>query len=601
VTGTATVPPGPAPGGAGRLDRLQVKLALLLLLALLPAALWVALQSFLASRAHNDRMATTVRSVATLVSRYEQDLLSVVETSLLALAEDPAVQQGTPTACAEALARQPASARGFANLNRVGADGVIRCAVNARAIGVGVGDRSWFQRLLAGHRELVISEVIIGRVEERPVVALAVPVLEPGAAFDGAVMATIEVDKLGQLTTEATLPEGTTLVLVDRDGRPVIGSSEADPTTAHSLPQPGILLHQLALGRPSFDADGQDGVHRLYAVAPVAADQLNVIIGLPTGGQLAWLDAGVLAGMLTPAALMLAAVGALWIGTQRLVIRHVGALARSARQWSRGELERRPHLDDAPFELRELAAVFGRMVGRIADREAELKTSVAQKEMLLKEVHHRVKNNLQIVASLLSLRAQAIGNPEIRAALRDVQTRIQALALVHRRLYEHDHLATVELADFLAELVELLAAGAAPGDASVQIETDIARLRLPVDVATPLALLVTETVTNALKHAFPSDADGRIVIRLMCDDERAVLTITDDGVGRPEEAPAEGLGLRLCRMVAKQLGGELEIVGPPGTTVRVAFPLRDPAARLGAAAPVGHTRAISADSGEPVH
>ncbi len=599
MTGAAAV--APAPGGAGRLDRLQIKLALLLLLALLPAAIWVALQSLAASRAHTERMASTVGSVATLVSRYEQDLLAVVESSLRVLADDPAVRGGDAGACAEALAAQPASVGGFANLNRVGADGVIRCAVNPAAIGVGVGDRGWFQRLLSGHSGLAISEVVVGRVERRPIVVLAVPILAPQGSFDGAVMATIEVVRFGQLTTEVSLPEGTTLVLVDRDGRPVLDPAAAERTAARSLPQPATLLRRLALDEPTFAAEGQDGVHRLYAVAPVADDQLNVIIGLPTGGRLAWLDAAVIAGTLAPAALMLAAVGAIWIGTQRLVIRHVGELARSARQWSRGELERRPQLADAPVELRELGAVFGRMAGRIAQREAELTTALAQKEMLLKEVHHRVKNNLQIVASLLSLRAQAMRNPEIRGALRDVQTRIQALALVHRKLYEHDDVATVELGDFLGELAELLAAGVAPDDASVQIETDIAPLRLPADLATPLALLVTEAVTNSLKHAFPDGADGRILVRLVRDGERAVLTVADDGVGRSEVAVGEGLGLRLCRMVAKQLGGDLEITGPPGTTVRVSFPLAGGASAALGSPPEGHSATFSADSREPAH
>lgn len=150
-----------------------------MLLALLPAAMWVGVQSHTASPAHAERMASTVRSVATLVSSYEQDLLAVVEASLHGLAGDAAVRDGGPMVCAEVLARQPASTRGFANLDRVGADGVIRCAVNPNAVGIGVGDRSWFQRLLAGHRDLVISEVVIGRAEGRPIVVLAVPIVSP--------------------------------------------------------------------------------------------------------------------------------------------------------------------------------------------------------------------------------------------------------------------------------------------------------------------------------------------------------------------------------------------------------------------------------------
>jgi two-component sensor histidine kinase len=276
--------------------------------------------------------------------------------------------------------------------------------------------------------------------------------------------------------------------------------------------------------------------------------------------------------------MLVVALGAIWIATSRLVNRHVRLLVRAARVYSRGDLSARPVLDRAPTELAELGRVFALMADRVAEREGELKASLAQKEGLIREIHHRVKNNLQIVASLLNLRLRSVREPEVRRALEEVQTRIKALALVHRSLYEQDEFGSIELQHFLGELAQLLIDGADPSAAARELEVRVMPTRVPTEKAMAIALLVTECVSSALQHAFPTDRDPTIRITLDNDGRQARLTIADYGERPPAPGPsgfpdgrAEAHGITLSRLLAKQIGGELRIGGPPGTEFSVSF------------------------------
>ncbi len=165
----------------------------------------------------------------------------------------------------------------------------------------------------------------------------------------------------------------------------------------------------------------------------------------------------------------------------------------------------------------------------------------------------------------------------------EAQTRIKALALVHRSLYEHDDLDVVNLATLIGELCQLLNDSAQPLGAPVELHCDIASVEVRTDQAIPLALLITEAVTNCLRHAFPQGRRGRIEVRLEREGPRARLLITDDGIGIDESrqvlsegGTAPGVGLQLIEMLAKQAGGQLTIEGPPGTRLALAFTIDSP-------------------------
>jgi two-component sensor histidine kinase len=272
--------------------------------------------------------------------------------------------------------------------------------------------------------------------------------------------------------------------------------------------------------------------------------------------------------------LAMLAVASLTIDLQ--VSRPVRRLTQAAAAYSRGDLSDRP-TPTGPAEIRNLAAVFIEMVDRIEGREHELREAIETREAMMREIHHRVKNNLQIVTSLLNLQAKAVRGENAQRAFNDIQTRVRALALVHRYLYESEDLQSVNLAAFLKELAASLQLSYGISQEQVAIEVEADEVWDVSDRAVPLALFMTETMSNALKHAFPQGRQGVIRIVLKAGQDSLVrFSVEDNGIGLTEaQALAQGgqasLGMSLIKAFARQVDGKLTISGPPGTVVSIEF------------------------------
>jgi two-component sensor histidine kinase len=210
--------------------------------------------------------------------------------------------------------------------------------------------------------------------------------------------------------------------------------------------------------------------------------------------------------------------------------------------------------------------------------EGQLRAALQEKEVLLREVHHRVKNNLQVVASLLDMQADTIEDLSIRTLFEDSQQRIQAIALIHESLYQSgDVMAQVNAAEYLPQLSQrLFEAYRAPID-RLTLKVQAEPVWLAVQTAVPCGLIITELVTNSFKHAFPNGLVGEIHMTLRRDPAGAcVLIVGDTGVGLPERLAAratESLGWQLVRLLTEQLRGTIALGGHRGTTVTITFPL----------------------------
>jgi two-component sensor histidine kinase len=277
-----------------------------------------------------------------------------------------------------------------------------------------------------------------------------------------------------------------------------------------------------------------------------------------------------------PIALWLIALIVVWFATDWQIGRPIRRLTRAAEAYSRGDLSARPSVA-GPAELRALALNFNEMADKIAGRERELREAIETREAMLREIHHRVKNNLQIVTSLLNLQAKAVQGDSGQKAFNDIQTRVRALALVHRYLYESDDLQSVNLGAFLQELAASIQLSHGISQSQVAIEVEADAVWDVSDRAVPLALFMTEAMTNALKHAFPQGRQGVIRIVLKSLPQGNVrFSVEDNGVGLTEaQEIAQGgqpsLGMSLIKAFARQVDGKLAISGPPGTIVMIEF------------------------------
>ena len=233
---------------------------------------------------------------------------------------------------------------------------------------------------------------------------------------------------------------------------------------------------------------------------------------------------------------------------------------------------------DAGRIRRLLAACAPRVAGEVERlrRERQMPDSIRRAETLLREAHHRVKNNLQILASLLTMQASATSEASVRDALSDAISRISTIALIHAQLSDGPNVASVDMRVFVQDLVRNVQRSVADSTTAVAISLSLDALTLPLQLATPCGLLISELVTNAYQHAFAHTGSGLITIRLTADDDVVTIVVRDNGPGLPPDAgrhEAGGLGLELIRLLAtKQLHGEVSIACRGGTEFTVRFP-----------------------------
>ena len=202
-----------------------------------------------------------------------------------------------------------------------------------------------------------------------------------------------------------------------------------------------------------------------------------------------------------------------------------------------------------------------------------IRSSLQEKEVLLKEIHHRVKNNMQVISSMLSLQAWALRDRRVDGIVQECQSRIRSMALVHEKLYQSKDLAHIGFSDYLRTLVERLAGSPKIGPKAIKLEVD--PVRLSINSAVPCGLIVNELLTNALKHAFPGGRPARIVLRLQRKGRSGfALEVRDFGVGLPADVDLKSpktLGLQIVSLLVHQLDGRLECVRKNGTSFRVTF------------------------------
>lgn len=209
------------------------------------------------------------------------------------------------------------------------------------------------------------------------------------------------------------------------------------------------------------------------------------------------------------------------------------------------------------------------------EAQQKIEASLAEKEVLLKEIHHRVKNNLQVISGLLQLQEMEYDDDAIRGPLLESKNRVQSMALLHEQLYQSDDLGHIDLLEYVDTLVRHLSETFGGADKDVSVRTNVADLELGIDQAIPVGLILTELLSNAHKYAYP-DGAGEVRLTIGRDGSQVRIVLEDDGAGLPEGfevGEAKSLGLRLVRNLVKQLGGLLSIESAPGLAYTIAFPL----------------------------
>jgi PAS domain S-box-containing protein len=229
----------------------------------------------------------------------------------------------------------------------------------------------------------------------------------------------------------------------------------------------------------------------------------------------------------------------------------------------------------SPLRERALVILTVRDMTESWAQEEALRRALEDKNTLLKELYHRVKNNLQLIISLFNLQVRAVTEEQARQALLDAASRVRAMALVHERLYQSGTLSSIRLDGYVTELCEQVAGAASAHQRGIAVDVEAAPLEVGLDVAVPLGLLLNELVTNSFKHGFPGDRRGRVLVRLeRLEDDGVRLTISDDGVGLPpgmDRTSQRSLGLKLVSALTDQLRARFTLDNHDGAVATLEF------------------------------
>ena len=205
--------------------------------------------------------------------------------------------------------------------------------------------------------------------------------------------------------------------------------------------------------------------------------------------------------------------------------------------------------------------------------EDTLKASLREKEVLLKEIHHRVKNNLQVMSSLLNLQSRYLTDQKAVDIFRESMDRVKTMALIHDKLYRSEDLSRIYFPAYVSDLVHDLVSAYAPGK-GIELRIDVDPISFDVDTAIPLGLIINELVSNAVKHGFPGEIGGTVGIGLSAEGSRLTLTVSDNGTGFPENLDfmnAPSMGMQLVVTLVEQIDGDVELKRGKGTEFRIIF------------------------------
>ncbi|CAA7625095.1 sensor histidine kinase [Magnetospirillum sp. UT-4] len=393
-----------------------------------------------------------------------------------------------------------------------------------------VSDRAYFTAARDGAREYV-SPMIWGKVYGGYYFAMSRRLEYPDGRFRGVVQVSLRTEYFTDFYRTLRPEDGATFSIFRVEGDQVARYPLPPPGTEKFAPPTELLDGYVKADSGSFVTNSRfDGIERLFVYRQVAGQPLIVVTGLPNKVIFAaWRERALNTGLFAAAVL-------------------AGVM----------------------LTLRQLSQSLAREAGERAHAQALL----ADKQVLFQEIHHRVKNNLQIVSSFLTMQALR-ADPATARAFDEALSRIRSMGLVHQTLYEQHEASEVSMGDYLRALAASVgdSHGAAERGIAVRVDTD--GTRLPLDQAVPLALLANEALNNALKHAFPEGGGGHIHIGLHREGDTIRFAVEDDGIGLGSGAKStagSGLGLPILKALAKQLDGELDFTRRQrGTRVGILF------------------------------
>ncbi len=555
-----------SPGrGIEGLDRLDVRLVALLGLALLPIGLIAMVQTYrVISEADQNASAALTGATLSAATSEREDILHIRGAAQLAAAMMPSLLSDTDL-CSDEMAAFVARNPDVTFAGYISQEGIVECGSDGA--GADVSETEIFREHLNDPGPSI--DAIIGKISNLGVIAVTEPV-EIEGEVDGYVAFSVPQQQLNLNANSETDLRPLYSMTFTQAGR-LLWTPEDIESIEPELPRDRSLAALTGDGTLTVRALSNAGLERIYTVAPLVPGEIYALAVWPrdairTGGLTA------ASAILFPLLMWLVSIAVAYFAVHRLVVRHIRYLRLRIRAFTANRKILRPEYgSDTPSEMREVIETFHQMTERIVRDEADLENNLHEKDVLLKEVHHRVKNNLQLIASMMNMQLRKANSGETRFVLRRLQDRVLGLATIHRNLYQASVLSRVNSGRLIEELADQCLRNSDAREHGVDVRIDVDEVALYPDQAVPLSLLVTETVTNALKYVGRPES-GSPWIELVLREEPGgdVRLRVANSMGEPVSDDASistGLGTQLMTAFALQLDAETEVGEQDGTFV----------------------------------
>jgi two-component sensor histidine kinase len=462
-----------------------------------------------------------------------------------------------PEGCAAFMSEYMRTTPLYSFIGLLPPDGMIDCSSAGRSYDASQGEN--FTRLMGAIKRSVVLNSA-GPLSGEPVVIITEPIEENGV-FEGYVMLSIPLAKMRELEDPPADRRPGNLVIFNAEGK-ILTSERTEQETLGDLPA-NRSLAALVGSKPAVFRDvSVSGVERTFAVVPIVPGvvysmsiwrEMQNVETIAQTGRL---------GLFLPILMWLASLVVAFWSINRLALRHIRTLGRQMRLFAYNRSMPRSTMGQGvPHELVEIQQAFVGMAESIIRDEAALEDSLRDKNILLKEVHHRVKNNLQLISSIMNMQIRKAQSEDAQYVLKRLQDRILSLATVHKNLYQNDLLQRVDAGALVKDIVEQLLVVGLPAGSRVKVTQSYDTVEMDADDAAPLTLLISEAVTNALKYTTAPKIGERATLAITLRRDglgAAVFEITNSATAETS-AESTGLGSQLINAFARQLNAQVEV------------------------------------------
>jgi two-component sensor histidine kinase/HAMP domain-containing protein len=562
----------------------------LVAVSLLPAIAIQASNEFDTRRDRQAELKNEADQQARFAAAELRNIISGVRELLTTLTYIPSIRQGEVQECSAILQKLVQENALYLNIATADGEGRILCTALPAAPNITAKGRPYF--VAYEENRFLVGNFTQGQSLPVNLIQIANPIRDEGERAIGVIWVALKLEALHEVLSR-NLPSHSSLTIFDANGTVLVrepnfatwvGKDASDRLSAISS----------ALRGGYSELKGLDGNTRIFGyVAPAELWGLTVLLGIEKATAFAAIERATLRGV---SLIVLGVALALLVSilASRFVLGPpVRRLLETAERWRKGDYSVRNAITGGSTEFIRLAQAFDEMADAVATRERELikarhlaeeRATAAEraeqfKDLLIREINHRIKNNLQLIASLLQVQGSASGDPVIRAQFETACQRVFAVARLHEQLHAGEFGGNVNFADVLKSIVEGFRGSFSDG--RIRVALTATPLEISLDQAVPLALAATELMANAFKHAYRAGAGGTVQVGFgPFPGGRLQLTVADDGVGLPESFDPErsgSLGMRILTEMARQIGGALQVQRTErGARFMIVAPLSEP-------------------------